>query len=231
MNKLLLQNPSSGLLFYIKPHNATTTMAMRISGTGQTRRLIPSPYLHGRGITEIMTKTTTAVAVGANGAIIDILLPIHRVAKTAHASPPRLVGAPRAPGPARALGHGQVIPAEREEGADGAHEEAEEDVEAVVAKVEPARGGDEDGGEEGRRGEDEEVQGGRGGLAAGRGQRGVVGGEEPGRGGRVVVVRVEMPALFGKGVGGVVVVVDDADAAGVGEVVGPLVFWVAGGEG
>lgn len=177
---VFLQESSSRLLVPIKTHNATTPMmAIRISGTRHTRRLIPPTLLHGRNITELATNATNR---GTTHQIVlyvlHVLLPVHGVAKAADAGPPRLVGAAGGPGPAGAAGDGQVVPAEGEKGAGGAHEEAKEDVEAVVAKVVPARGGDEDGREKGGHGEGEEVQGRGGGLAAGRGEGGVVRGQE-----------------------------------------------------
>lgn len=157
------------------PKVITASVAAGTPRARHARHLVPPAFLHGRGLVKL------AAPHGADRRRrrqINILLPVHGIAKTADASPPGLVGTPRAPGPPGALRDGQVVPPKGKDGANGAHEEAEEDVEAVVAKVEPARGGDEDGGEEGRCGEDEEVQRGCGGLAAGGGEGGVVGCEE-----------------------------------------------------
>lgn len=145
--------------------------AARTSWAGHTRQLIPSPLLQRRRSHILVVSMTI---------IINVLLPVHGVAETAHPSPPRLIRTPWAPRPPRALRHGQMVPTEREKGADGAHQETKQDVEAVVPKVEPAGGGDEDGGEEGGRRENEEVQGRCGGLATSGGEGGVVCGEEVG---------------------------------------------------
>lgn len=82
---------------------------------------------------------------------------VRGVAVAADAGPEGLVGGARAPGPAGALGDGEVVVAEGEDGGEDADEEAEEDVEAVVPEVEPARARDEDGGEGGERADGQQV--------------------------------------------------------------------------
>lgn len=112
--------------------------------------------------------------VGGLQALRVVVKIVAREAQAADASPEGAVVAARAPGPACAGHDGQVVVAEAVYGRDGADEEAKEDVEAVVTKVEPARGGDEDGQAEGDEGDGEEVDGGRGGLAPQRLQARVV---------------------------------------------------------
>jgi hypothetical protein len=57
-----------------------------------------------------------------------------------------------------------VVVPEREDSRDGANEEAKDDVEAVMAKIEPTRAGDEDGGEERKNTDEKKIEGRRGSL-------------------------------------------------------------------
>ena len=96
----------------------------------------------------------------------QVVVPICGVAVGADARPPCLVVASGTPGPAGAAADGEVVPVESEDGGDNSDEVAEENVEGVVAEVEPAGAGDEDGEEGGEHHDGEEVNGRSSGLAA-----------------------------------------------------------------
>lgn len=71
---------------------------------------------------------------------------IPNIRADADASPEGSGGAARAPGPAGAARERQMVVAEGEEGAGGAEEVAEQDVEGVVAEIGKARRDDVDTG-------------------------------------------------------------------------------------
>lgn len=106
--------------------------------------------------------------------LITALGAIIAESQTADSSPEGPVGTARGPCPASSRANGHVVVAEAVDGGDDADEEAKEDIEAVVAVVEPARGGDEDGDAEGHKRDGEEVHGRRSGLATNRLDIGVV---------------------------------------------------------
>ena len=70
------------------------------------------------------------------------------IAEVANAGPESLVVGTGTPSPAGTLRNREMIVAESKDGSDDADEEAEEDVEAMVAEVEPAGTRDENGAEE-----------------------------------------------------------------------------------
>lgn len=96
------------------------------------------------------------------------------VAEAANAGPEGLVLRSGTPRPTGALGNGKVVVAEGEKGRDSADQEAEEDIETVVAEVEPARASDEDSAEEGETGNQEEIERWGGCLSADCGDSGIV---------------------------------------------------------
>ena len=83
------------------------------------------------------------------------------VAVRADAGPEGLIAATRPPGPSGTSADRQVVVAEGEDGGDGADDEAEEDIEAVVPEVEPSRAGNEDRCEEWENSDQEQVNRGR----------------------------------------------------------------------
>lgn len=90
--------------------------------------------------------------------------PFRGEAVTAHARPESLVLRPWSPGPACTSSNREVVVPEREDSRDGANEEAKDDVEAVMSKIEPTRAGDEDGGEERKNTDEKKIEGRRGSL-------------------------------------------------------------------
>lgn len=109
-----------------------------------------------------------------SGAVrLRIGLPTARIPPHSNASPETPLPATGTPGPARAAADREVVESEREDGADGPDQVAEEDVEAVVPEVGEPRRGNVDAGEPGDGCEHEEVDG-RGGSLAADGDQGVV---------------------------------------------------------
>ena len=74
-----------------------------------------------------------------------VMLLVRRIAVGSDSSPEGLIRTSWPPCPSCAAANGQMIIPEGEPGRDGANEEAEENVEAVVSEVKPSRGGDEYG--------------------------------------------------------------------------------------
>lgn len=101
-----------------------------------------------------------------SGTVVLANVVIGGVAVATNARPKRLVAAARAPSPPSALRNRQVVVAEGEEGRDEPDDVAEEDVEAVVAEVEPARGCDVNGCEPRNDADQKQVQRRCSGLAA-----------------------------------------------------------------
>ena len=106
--------------------------------------------------------------------LITALGAIITESQAADTSPEGPVGTARGPCPASSRANRHMVVAEAVDGGDDADEEAKEDIEAVVAVVEPARGRDEDGDAEGHEGDSEEIHGRRSGLATNRLDIGVV---------------------------------------------------------
>lgn len=117
------------------------------------RSLTPDPWL-----SPLFHGNAAVLSHSLSHATLHVCLPVSRVAQTAHTSPPSLVCRPRSPCPASTAHNRQVIPAEREEGTCGPDEEAKQNVEAVVPKVEPSRGRDKDGSKERHQCQHEQVQ-------------------------------------------------------------------------
>lgn len=90
---------------------------------------------------------------------------VGNIAQPADTSPVCPVRTARAPRPTSSHGDRQVIESEAEDGSEDADEETKENVEAVVAEVEPAGSCDENGQAKGRHGDDEKVDGRSGRLA------------------------------------------------------------------
>lgn len=132
--KQILQHPSSGVMFPIKSKAATAARAPR---TRHTRQLVPPSLFHRRR-SHVLMSVELAATAATTTVDINILLPIHRIAETPYTRPPSFVRTSRAPSPPGALRHGQMVPAEREKGTDGAHDKTKQDVEPVVAEVEPS---------------------------------------------------------------------------------------------
>lgn len=80
-------------------------------------------------------------------------------AQAANASPECTVVATRSPSPTGTSHDGQVVVSEAVDGGDGANEETKQDIETVVAEVEPSRGSDEDGQTEGDKSNGQQVDG------------------------------------------------------------------------
>lgn len=87
------------------------------------------------------------------------------IAKTANTSPKGTLFTSGAPCPARTSANGKMVISETVDRCDGAHKEAEENVEAMMAVVVPARRGNKNGGTKRDKSEDQEINRGRCSLA------------------------------------------------------------------
>ena len=153
--------------WWFPPRN---TRLVRSHITFQTGAI--TPVYHGASITAPMVQgIRTQRLLLVSGAIVLANVMVSRVAVTTNTRPERLVAAARTPSPASTLRNRQVVVAEGEEGGDEPDDVAEEDIETVMAEVEPARGCDEDGREPRDDADQQQIEWWRGGLAAHGGHR------------------------------------------------------------
>lgn len=95
----------------------------------------------------------------AVGKVVVVVFVVVNVAATANAAPKGTIACTRSPGPSGAFAHGEMVVAEGEPGGQGANDEAGEEVDAMVAKVEVAREGNVDGSQGRHDGDEQEVDG------------------------------------------------------------------------